>query len=227
MNMRVLFSAALISVAAFAQTLPGPAQPAPAAGAADAVYQLRYLSNLNFVDGAVNITNAGTFNGIDPDGRICANVYVFDADEELISCCTCPITPNGLVALSGRSDLIIKPLTPATPPNILVKLVFTTPVPIATSGCNAANNVGLANLVRGGIAWAISGHQVGTSIIPPAPPAVAGPFQLTETQFAPAELSVSELNKLVSFCRFIQLNGSGFGICNSCRQSLALGASEK
>jgi hypothetical protein len=32
-----------------------------------------------------------------------------------------------------------------------------------------------------------------------------------------AELSASELLKLTSFCNFIQANGSGFGICKSCR----------
>jgi uncharacterized repeat protein (TIGR01451 family) len=189
-------------------------------------YQLRYFANLPFADSAVNITNAGTFNGIDPDGRICANVYVFDADEELISCCACPITPNGLVALSGRSDLIIKPLTPATPPSITVKLLFTVPTPIGSSTCNASSP-SAATLVRGGLAWGITAHQVGTTIIPPTPPAAAGPFGLTETPFSPSDLSLSELNKLVTFCRFIQLNGSGFGICNSCRQSLALGAEQK
>jgi len=35
----------------------------------------------------------------------------------------------------------------------------------------------------------------------------AGPFQANP---------ISELNKLTSTCAFIQLNGSGFGICGPC-----------
>jgi hypothetical protein len=40
------------------------------------------------------------------------------------------------------------------------------------------------------------------------------------------ELSATELAKLTGFCAFIQANGSGFGICKSCRFG-ALGATQK
>jgi hypothetical protein len=38
-----------------------------------------------------------------------------------------------------------------------------------------------------------------------------------ESPFTPATLSASELARIASFCGFIQANGSGFGICKSCR----------
>jgi hypothetical protein len=52
----------------------------------------------------------------------------------------------------------------------------------------------------------------------------AGSFAVTETQFLPATLSTTdprglggELQRLTQLCTFINANGSGFGICRSCR----------
>src|SRR6202011_2566956 len=75
-------------------------------------------------------------------------------------------------------------------------------------------------VVRGMRAWATTIH-LNTSALP-AP----GVYQETETPFTNAELSLTELAKLTSFCWFIQANGSGFGICKSCR-ACALGSEQK
>jgi len=40
---------------------------------------------------------------------------------------------------------------------------------------------------------------------------------MTENVFQGSVLSDSELAKLTSYCGFIRANGSGFGICKSCR----------
>jgi hypothetical protein len=181
------------------------------------VYELRYLANLNQGDSFVNFTNAGTLSGFDPAGRICVNVYTFDPAEEMISCCACPVTPNGLNSLSARNDLISNTLTPGVPTSITVKLLSSLPLPGNT--CNAASP-NAANLVRGMRAWATTLH-LNTAVLP-AP----GVYQHTETPFSVAELSTSELTKLTSFCAFIQSNGSGFGICKACRTG-ALGAEIK
>ena len=211
MNIRVLALAVFaFSMTAFAQSLP---LAAPVVPEADGVYQLRYLANLASGDSYINLTNAGTLNGFDPAGRICVNVYTFDPAEELISCCACPVTPNGLNSLSARNDLISNTLTPGVPTSITVKLLSSLPLPGNT--CNAASP-NAANLVRGMRAWATSLH-LNTS----GSPAVG--FQLTETEFSKPELSATELAKLTGFCGFIQANGSGFGICKSCRFG-ALGA---
>jgi hypothetical protein len=58
-------------------------------------------------------------------------------------------------------------------------------------------------------AWATTIHA-----LPAVTPAV---YTVTETPFAQAGLSAGELARLTSFCGFIQANGSGFGICRSCR----------
>src|SRR5260370_20452779 len=135
MNTRVLFLAVLVfSMAAFAQSLP---LAAPVVPEADGVYQLRYLANLNQGDSYINLTNAGTLSGFDPAGRICVNVYTFDPAEELISCCACPVTPNGLNSLSARNDLISNTLTPGVPTSITVKLLSS--LPLAGNTCNPSS----------------------------------------------------------------------------------------
>ena len=57
--------------------------------------------NLNTLgDSLVNLTNTGaiaTSSGIGINfggGTICANVYVFDPNEEELDCCSCQITPT-------------------------------------------------------------------------------------------------------------------------------------
>ena len=219
MRLRVLFLAASVfSMTAFAQSLP---LGAPVVPESDGVYQVRYLANLDKGDSYINLTNAGTLDGRAPAGNICANVYTFDPAEELISCCTCPITPNGLVSLSVRNDLLSNTLTPGVPTSVTVKLLSSSVfdpngLNISASSCNASGvtvpgpNPGNF-LTRGMRAWATTLH-LNTSALP-AP----GVYQKTETPFSVVELSATELAKLNSFCGFIQTIGSGFGICKSCR----------
>ena len=158
-------------------------------------FQVRYASNLNIGDSVINITNAGTSGG-----NICANVYTFSPDEQLISCCSCVVTPNALVSLSANSDLVSNTLTPAHPTSIVVKLLATT-----GGACNAAAPGALAGGLR---AWGTTLHAAPTTPVS---------YQVTETEFSQAGLSAGELARISSFCGFIQSNGSGFGICRSCR----------
>jgi hypothetical protein len=179
----------------------------------DGAFQVLDPGHLDVGDSVVNITNAGTLNGFDPVGRICANVYVFDPSEEMVSCCSCIITPNGLNSLSVRNDLISNTLTPGVPTAVVIKLLASTPV---GATCNASSP-NAANLVRGMRAWGTNLHALPTTPVT---------YGITEYPFSIGELSASELSKLTSFCAFIQANGSGFGICKSCRFG-GLGADQK
>jgi hypothetical protein len=187
MQIRILLIVTIMACAsvAFSQPIPGPPD----------VFQVHYASNLNIGDSVINFTNAGTSGG-----NICANVYTFSPDEQLISCCSCNVTPNALVSLSANSDLVSNTLTPAHPTSIVVKLIAT------FSSCNAAApEVVLAPGLR---AWGTALHAVPTSPVT---------YQVTETAFSQAILSIAEFTRITSFCGFIQANGSGFGICKSCR----------
>jgi hypothetical protein len=193
MNQRFLaFSATvlLFTAAAFAQN------PITA----DSPFQVRYAANLDKGDAFVNITNTGATGG-----NICVNVYAFSPDEQLISCCTCPVTPDGLVSLSVRSSLTSNTLTGVVPPSVVIKLVST-----AGGACNAATASATA-LASGLAAWGTSLHA-----LPLTPGSPAGTYGVTETAFTPATLSTAELTRITGLCGFIQTDGSGFGICKGC-----------
>jgi hypothetical protein len=210
----LLFATMIFTVVAFAQN------PITA----DSPYQIRYASNLAVGDSVVNISNTGARGGVTTQsgtsasigGSICANVYAFDPSEEIVSCCSCPVTPNGLRSLSVRGDLINNPLTPAIPTSIVIKLVAT--VPVGGSCTNSAGAISTATLANGMVAWGTTLHA-NTS-------AAAGTYGVTETAFTPAFLDSSEIARLQFTCGFILAQGSGFGVCNSCRLG-GLGAAQQ
>jgi uncharacterized repeat protein (TIGR01451 family) len=171
----------------------------PAAGnisIADA-FQVRYAANLNIGDSDVDITNTGTSGG-----NLCANVYTFDPAEELIACCTCSVTPNGLQSLSVRNSLLSNTLTPAIPTSVVIKIVATN----GTGACNASN-ISTAQLASGLRVWGTTIHGLPTSPVT---------YGVSETPFSNSVLSLTELAHITSFCGFIQADASGFGICKGC-----------
>jgi fimbrial isopeptide formation D2 family protein len=159
------------------------------------IFSVNYAANLNVGDSFVDFTNSGSSNG----ANLCVNLYAFDPAEELISCCTCSVTPNGLQTLSIQQSLISNPLTPAAPTAIVIKA-------IATTGTCNASTPSAANLAPGALAWGTTLHQtIGSAA-----------YQVTERPFSPATLSAAELAHITSTCGYIQSNGSGFGICKGC-----------
>jgi hypothetical protein len=203
-HLRTVFFATMATVAAYAQN------PITA----DSPYQVKYASNLTIGDSVVNITNtgargAGLGSGTTASvtGALCANVYVYSPDEEVVSCCSCPVTPNGLVSLSAKNDLINNPLTRGTPTSIIIKLVAT--VPVGGSCNNSALLAGTPTLAPGMAAWGTTLHANSS--------AAAGTYAVTETAFTPSTLSAGELARLAYGCGVVANVGSGFGVCNSCR----------
>ena len=189
----------------------------------DTPYQIRYASNLQFGDSVVNISNTGAQGaGLNSGtlasvtGALCASAYTFSPDEQMISCCSCPVTPNGLVSLSAKNDLISNTLTPAVPTSIVIKLYASVP---KSDGCaTSAQNPGApaAGMVASGTTIHLNSSN--------------GSYAVTETPFSPATLSRgveaagvytggvgSELFRLTQLCNFIVANGSKYGICGSCR----------
>jgi len=187
---------------------------------ADSPFQIRYAANLTSGDSVINITNSGAngaslfgpgFGGA--AGNICVNVYAFSPDEQLVSCCSCLVTPNGLVSLSVNNDLVSNTLTGVRPSSVVVKLVSTLAGTGGTgSSCTNSAATG-GTLATGMLAWGTTIHAG----------AAAGTLDTTETAFSPATLSAGELASITNRCTNIIGNGSTFGICRSCRPG-ALGA---
>lgn len=106
--------------------------------------------------------------------------------------------------MSARRDLVNNSLTPKHPTSLVVKLFATTPLAGTCRG-SAGDNSTIA--APGLHAWGTS-IQIGAEGKPD--PVTAGPFLV-------ATLGPGERERLVSRCAFINANGSGFGICSSCR----------
>jgi hypothetical protein len=196
-QLTLVFATLALSAAAFAQT--NIFQDGP--------FQIGYAANLNIGDSVINISDDGVNGGFytgKAAGSLCVNVYTFDASEEEISCCYCLVTPNGLNSLSAKSDLINNTLTPAVPQSIIIKLVATSG---ATGKCNPAAPLVPTN---GLLAW-------GTTLEPAGSPSTYG---VVPVPFLNGNLGAGEQADLANVCAFVQSEGTGFGVCNSC----ALGA---
>jgi len=205
----LIFAAVSLALSAFAQDANVIAPPD--------VFQVRYASNLNVGDSYVNITNSGSTDlGGATASNICVNVYTFDASEEMVSCCACLVTPNALVSLSVQGDLISNTLSPATPTSVVIKLLATIPgIGGTPTTCDAAATA--VSGAQGMRAWGSTLHALPTAPVT---------YGVTESAFLPGELSVPEIIHLISFCGFIESNGSGFGICKSCRAGGLAGAKQ-
>src|SRR5690349_2396438 len=183
-KLKFVTAAAVFAGAAFSQISPTNIT-------VDGPFQVRYASNLSVTgaDSVVNITNSGargaglaSGTSASTTGALCVNVYTFSPDEQLISCCSCPVTPNGLVSLSAKTDLISNTLTPAVPTSIVIKLLASTPV----GGSCASSAASPGALASGMLAWGTTIHAGPT----------AGAFSVTETAFLPATLSAGELSRI-------------------------------
>lgn len=165
-------------------------------------YQVTYFDN-NGSTGApaaiVHIANPQVASG-----QMCASIYVWRADQELSECCSCQITPNGLLTINVE-QLTINPGDHAGVP------VAGSISVIADANCDATNPTPTADLR----AWATHVN---------ADTATSG-FDVTETEFLDTPLSSGEQSEASSRCGFIRVNGSGAGRCDAvCPSTSTTGA---
>jgi len=154
----------------------------------------------------VNFGAAGT-PLTSPVGDVCANVYVFDANQEMVACCSCRVTPNGLLTLSIANGLTNNPVTSVVPVNGDVKIVSTAAqgssacTPLSWNGGFLDSSVGFSTHLQ------VSGGTASGTYI-------------TETALATPTLGVitqgPEGPFLLQACQFARYLGSNKGIC-SCR----------
>src|ERR1700732_3530789 len=166
------------------------------AGVASAqdVYKVNYFSNNagTAPDATVRIDNPGLTYG-----NLCAMVYVFDADQQMTECCGCVETHNGLRTLSVRANLTSNPLTGRVSTNGVIKVVSAA---INNSPCDPTSNVSPKANLR---VW-------NTHIQNP----VGAAFPITETESSDSTLGATELANLQAQCAFVNILGSGQGICS-------------
>jgi hypothetical protein len=171
------------------------------------------------------------------------NVYAFAPDEQEISCCSCLLTPNSVANLGVNRDLTSTTLTGVVPTSVVIKLLATLagsdgtgtsctnsaalhPTAAIAVGKSGANSTKESNLkprllqtvdpiaAAGMVAYGTTPQPVGTG------------YSAVEHAFVPSTLSAEEYASITGRCASILGNGSGFGVCNSCRSG-ALGASKQ
>ena len=220
MNIRnFAFVAAFSAVAAFGQV----------GSFGDSAFQIKYVSNLAIGDSVINFSNAGTSSdtafvtpGGAQNGDVCANVYAYSPDEQLVSCCSCNVTPNALNSLSAKNDLASNTLTPIIPSALVIKLLVTAGGTSCTASSAATAGDATHPLLAGLLAWGTTIHALPVTAGTPATT-----YGVTETAFStPISLSDAELTRMTQLCAFIRANGSGYGICKSCKVG-GLGAATK
>ena len=166
------------------------------AGVASAqdVYKVNYFSNnaAPAPDATVRIDNPGLTYG-----NLCAMIYVFDADQQLTECCGCVETHNGLRTLSVRSNLTSNPLTGVVSRNGVIKIVSAA---VNNSPCDPTSNVAPKANLR---AWVTHVQN-----------AVGASWPITETESSDSTLGATELANLQAQCAFVNILGSGQGICS-------------
>jgi hypothetical protein len=177
------------------------------AGVASAqdVYKVNYfdfnsptLAGFPVPDATVRLDNPGLTYG-----NLCAMIYVFAADQQLTECCGCVETHNGLRRLSVRTNLTSNPLTSVVPFSGVIKVVSAA---VNDSPCDPTSNVTPKANLR---VWATH-IQPGTAF---------GSFggliwPVTETESSDSTLGATELANLQAQCSFINVLGSGAGVCS-------------
>jgi hypothetical protein len=183
----------------------------------DTSFYVSYYNNAQvtgFPDARLDIVNTGARGGYGrregqsaPFGDLCANIYVFTSDQQMVECCSCPVSPNGHIQLSLNNNLTNNPLTATTPHHGAIKIVASNT--LSNGSCASSPNVvaGTNYEPYGELrAWNTHVRPIGS-----------GQFSVTETAFRVARLDHydSELEKIQSQCYVIwTVAGSGHGRCS-------------
>jgi len=158
-------------------------------------YFVTYYSNnvSGAPDGTVRIINDGSYTG--DGGYLAADIYVFNNDQQLVTCGACWISADGILSEDVKTQLTNNPLQGAAqiPTNGVIKVISD---PWGDPYTPPAGYSGL----RG---WA-------THIQRATP--TSGAYATTETQFSDSNLSSTEQLLLGDLCYFALVElGSGQG----------------
>jgi hypothetical protein len=154
-----------------------------------------YISNANTTgapDATFRLDNPGGASARD----LCADIFVFDTNEELSECCSCLETPDGLRTLSVNTDLTAAPLTGVILTGGVIKIVAA-----ASNGGVCPVPTSITTLANGEVkSWAT--HIQDNS------------FDITEAASQDSYLSSAEQSTLARQCGAIMKTSSPNGICS-------------
>jgi len=176
----------------------------PGLALAQSYYVDYYANNVSpfTFDQILRVVNAGTQGNplTVPRGNICVNIYVFDANQEMIACCAGKLTPNELGSAYVGKQLTSNPLNAFIPPSGVVKIALT-PDPTGAR-CDPTNPLAGADATLGQV-WGTHLQVTGWATF------------VTETEKLSSPLGPDEAGFLPTTCSFVQYLGSGrTGTCS-------------
>ena len=185
------------------------AASAVAQNAPDDVYALGYYSGANTVgnpDTTVRVINDGSAG----ENDLCAAFYVFDNSQELQSCCSCPVTADGIISESVNRNLLGNVLTAAINKAGVIKVLSTATAKGGPSECSASAQY--SGAVTPGIRGWITHIQAGKTAATP---------QITESSLKDSNYTTLEASDLETECQFLIRLGSGHGVCSCTAEDTA------
>jgi hypothetical protein len=154
-----------------------------------------YANTAGAPDGTVRLSNPGTTGG-----NVCAAIFVFNADQEVQACCSCLLTPDGLLTLSVNDDLTTNPLTGVTLISGSFSIISTATV---NGSCPLPTTL---NPISGGVrSWSTHIEQLRFK--------ATKRYSGTVAPSQDATLSATEESTLATDCYDIYVAGSGHGFC--------------
>ena len=164
-------------------------------------YLVDYFANGS---GGIRLVNfgAGGTPLTSPVGDVCSNFYVFDANQEMVACCSCRVTPNGELDVTTPL-LTLNSLTRVAPQSGSVAIVSTQAN--GTAPCTPLS-------YNGGPIDSLTGYGVHLNNVNGSSTTPAAQY-LTETRIPAAQLGAEEAASLTQTCQFVQYLGSGQGVC--------------
>jgi hypothetical protein len=156
------------------------------------------------VDYFANATSSGPSatlrldnDGAASDANLCADIYVFNANEEISECCSCLETPDDLLMLNVNTNLLSNPANGIATANGVIKIVAAA----ALAGPRCLTYPSSITLVANAEiqGWGTHLQNNGT---------------LTETASQVSYLSSTEQTRLARLCGAVQAVDSGSGLCN-------------
>jgi hypothetical protein len=147
----------------------------------------------NAPDATLRIINDGGATS----GNLYADIFVFDDSEELTQCCSCLVTPDGLLSESVKLNLTANPLRNIVNSRGVIKVISSSSQFIAPAFATETPVAGLR-------VWMthIQGTKVTLSPGLPVVPVVAGPFFVTETSGVDSNLGAGEEISIDTLCKY-------------------------
>jgi hypothetical protein len=130
------------------------------------------------------------------NGYLYPSIYVFDDSQELLECCGCYTSADGILSESVNVDLTSNPLTGRRPVAGVIKVIS-----------NSTGNV-TSNTLKAGI----HGWMTHIQVSAPVGEDVSN-YSVTESPLADSNLSSAEKTALEQSCSFLMTLGSGQGVC--------------